>query len=670
MSVKVNCSSCGGEVSVASPTSRVASCPYCQSTLIVNEDAIHALGKMALLAETPSVLAVGWPAECRGREIHVLGRLQYRYDAGLWDEWWIQFADDGSYAWISQDEGEYTLELPLKESLSLPDYDDVQPGDTVEIGGRRLLVEEKNDAEMVGLQGEVPLDAGPGRFMRYIDLSDRRVTATVEYFDDGSARAYQGKFLKRGDLRSALRPESPAARSNNSWPAPAESQPAGRRPKVVRSLAGLKPQTVSCSSCGGSVDVFDTSGTVMVTCRHCGSTLDVRVPGRPQLLYQAAFRKLSFPVEIGARGILRGVEYVAVGLVRYRELDDSGIYEWTSLQLFNPEQGYAFLELENGHWLLFTSLKHPVRFHPRGAAPRQKFSYEGQTYRVFERSAAKIVYVEGELTWVARLNDEVQYMDAVRPPHLLSAEWTDREIEWSLGKYMTPDEVVAAFRLPPEKRTRPRGVAPAQPFVRSAGQRFNIVAGLAATLVLVVLGMIAWLTSGTVVLDEGGISSASYLSESGYVTQPFEIPAGTHICKLSVSGSSLNNSWVALSVAVLDADENVVLDADATVEYYHGTEGGESWSEGSRNDYALVRLRGPQSYRLNVFGDAGVWSPTGGDQRTSSGGPIHIRMHRGVVPARYFLFATLLAAVYPVWEIGRQLVFEGRRWPSSDEDDD
>ncbi|REK20133.1 MAG: DUF4178 domain-containing protein [Planctomycetota bacterium] len=668
MAVSVNCPSCGGDVGVTSPASRVASCPYCNSTLIVNADAVRALGKMALLAETPSCLAVGWPATCQDREILVLGRLQYRYDAGLWDEWWVQYADDGSFAWISQDEAEYTLERPLKQGLAVPDFDSVQPGDVVEFGGRKLLVEEKNEAEMVGLQGEIPLDAGPGKPMRYLDLSDKQVHATIEYFNDGSTLAFQGKRLKRRDLVSQV-PEGMTAKGELAYPPPVESQPAAKRPKIIKSTEGLKPETVSCDSCGGTVNVYDARGAAMVMCGHCGSALDVTVPGRARLLYESNLKKRRFPIEIGARGKVRGVEYVATGIVRYRETDDEGVYEWTSLQLFNPEQGYAFLELENGHWLYFTSLSHPVRFDPRRATPKQSFSFQGQRYKVFERSACRVVYVEGELSWVARLGDEVRYMDAIRPPQLLSAEWTDKEIEWSLGIYTPPEDVVKAFGLPDEKRTHPRGVAPAQPFLQTRAQRRRKWIGLVATGILLLLTAQAWMTGGTVVLQETGITSNQYLAESGYVTQPFEIPEGTHICKLAVTGSGLNNSWVALSVAFLDAEENVVLDADATVERYHGVEGGESWSEGSRNDYTLVRLTGPNTYRLNVFGDAGVWSRSGGDRQTSNGSPIDIRLARDVVPARYFLVAAIIAAAYPAWEIGRKVMFEGRRWPSEDDDD-
>jgi hypothetical protein len=637
--------------------------------LIVNEAAVRALGEMALLVETPSCLAVGWPARCLGREIRVLGRMQYRYASGLWDEWWVQFVDNQSSAWISQDEGEYMLEVPISSKWPVPNYDAVKPGDEVRFAKRKLWVEEKDRAEMVGMQGEVPLDAGPGRPMRYLDLTDNKVKATIEYFDDGNHLAFRGKYLGPRQLESDVDPQVVESGSA-AYPPPPQLRPQSKKTKIVKSVDGLNPQTVSCTSCGGSVEIRDADGTVMVICRYCGSALDVTAPGGAQLLYESEQKKLPFPIEIGARGRLRGVDYVALGRLRYREADDSGVYVWDAMQLLSDEHGYAFLELENGHWMLFTDLRHPVSFNPRLATPKQKVHFQGQGYKVFETSAARVTYVEGELSWVARLGDVVHYMDAIRPPTLLSAEWTDTEMEWSLGTYCTPDEIVDAFQLPPEKRTRPQGVAPAQPFVRSRDQRISAWSGVAVACVLFFFALAGFLVRGEPVLRETTIPSNEYLSEAGYVSPEFEIPPGTHNCKLELSCRSVSNSWVAFSVAFLDDEENVVLDADATVEYYHGTEGGESWSEGSRSDYALFRLTGPKRYRLNIFGQAGKWSQSGGDQKATSAGSATLSLYRGVAPVRYFMMATFMAALFPMWEFGRQILFESQRWPSDDDDDD
>lgn len=666
----VSCTSCGGEVPVATKAARVASCPYCENLLIVNEEAVRALGKMALLAETPSCLAVGWTARCLGREIEILGRIQYRYRSGLWDEWWVRFVDDDSYGWISQDEGEYMLERPLPEGVRAPEYDAVKPGDRFSLGRYKLWVEEKDEAVMVGLQGELPRDVRPEGKMRYLDLTDNKVKVTFEYFDDGSHEGFSGRYLKPKDLVALSRDED--AQTAAVYPAPKLECPPGKKAgKVVRSGEGVRPQAITCASCGGSVELRDAQGTAMVVCQFCGSALDVSKPGSASLLYKSEQRKLKGPLEIGAGGRLRGIEWTVIGRVRYQELDPSGQYLWDEFQLFNPQRGYAFLELENGHWMLSEPLRRRVLFQPTTSVPKQAFNVDGQKFTVFERSRAEITYVEGELSWVARLGDQLGYMDAIRPPQLASAEWTANEMEWSIGSYVPREEVARAFGLKEDQLPTPEGVAPAQPFERGKDRLISAWSGLAVALLLLAVGLMTWLISGgETVLSTGSIPASAYLSESGYLSEPFEIPAGSHTCKLAAVANSVDNSWVALSVAVLDEEENVLLDAEATVEYFHGVEGGESWSEGSRKDYTLFRLTGPKQYRLNVFGSAGVWSQSGGDRPTTSGAPVEVTLYRGVSPARYFFYAALLAAIFPVWEFGRQGIFEASRWPSDDDDDD
>ena len=54
----------------------------------------------------------------------------------------------------------------------------------------------------------------------------------------------------------------------------------------------------------------------------------------------------------------------------------------------------------------------------------------------------------------------------------------------------------------------------------------------------------------------------------------------------------LDNAWMALDVALIEGDDTVSYVTDADLSYYHGTEGGESWSEGSRSESLL--LSGPK----------------------------------------------------------------------------
>lgn len=197
---KAVCPSCGGPLSPASRRALTAVCSYCGSTLIVDSEGIRSLGKLALLADPPSLLAVGGEFLCRGRRGAVLGRLQFQYREGLWDEWWVRFADDGAESWISQDEGEYMVENQVPAPAGLPGYDSVRPGDRLGLAGAEFWVDEKDEAWTVAAQGCLPFRVEPDEYMRYLDLSDGRRFATLSYFWDGSVEAYLGESLAPEDI--------------------------------------------------------------------------------------------------------------------------------------------------------------------------------------------------------------------------------------------------------------------------------------------------------------------------------------------------------------------------------------------------------------------------------------------------------------------------------------
>jgi len=656
MAESKNCPNCGGEVPIPVAAARTARCGYCDSALIVNEAAIRALGKMALLTDTPSCLAVGWHVKCLKRNAKVLGRVQYKNDNSIWDEWWIEFEDDGSTAWISQNEGTYVFEKPVKGSTEkLPKYDDVKPGDTVPIGKRQLQVNEKDIGKMVGLQGEVPFEASPDEVMRYLELADDRIKCTIEYFADGDIELFQGRYLKSRDLIAI--PQDGTEGPPPLYGAPMLTQPGATKGDVAMASDTVEIKPFSCPSCGGSVTLNDPNKSVMMMCNYCGSAIDVTVEGTPQLLYKSDQKKLFCAINVGDKGKLHGIEYTVIGRVRYKE----DMYFWDVLQLFNPVSGYAFLECSEGHWMFSRTLRSPIKFDPRYASPGQRVQYKGQTFKVFEKSTSHINYVEGELTWVARKNDVVHYMDAVAPPQMLSAEWTDKEMEWSLGSYVEKAELANAFKVDIKRFPKSSGVGAAQPFKISKDQKFRSTFGLVATLTMLVVGFMSYFLGESrkeVILTD--TITHTFKSEQGWISKPFTVPEGSHICELKIYNGRLSNSWVAFSVAILDENETVVLDADTEAEYYSGRDSDGAWTEGSRDDGTLLRLDGPHEYRLNVFGEA---------SGNGVGNDTQITVTRGVIPKRYFLVGFVLMGLYPAWQITRKGAFEKARWPSDDDDD-
>jgi hypothetical protein len=136
---------------------------------------------------------------------------------------------------------------------------------------------------------------------------------------------------------------------------------------------------------------------------------------------------------------------------------------------------------------------------------------------------------------------------------------------------------------------------------------------------------------------------------------------------VEISGqASVDNAWVALSFGLVNQNDEVCLETDGEASYYHGVEGGESWSEGSNSFSEYVRVDQPGTYRLLVFGASGS-----GETADAAGGPpVRIELREGAMLSRYFLAMFVLALLYPLKEFVRRRNHEKRRIPTEDDDDD
>ncbi len=71
--------------------------------------------------------------------------------------------------------------------------------------------------------------------------------------------------------------------------------------------------------------------------------------------------------------------------------------------------------------------------------------------------------------------------------------------------------------------------------------------------------------------------------DSAVFTDPFEVPLDGRNLKLVLGAPTLNNSYIAADVALVHEATGTVWEDAVELGYYSGTEGGESWSEGTRD---------------------------------------------------------------------------------------
>ena len=116
------CPGCGAPVEFKSAQSTHAVCAYCQSTVVRSGEVLTRLGKMAELFDdhSPLQLMASGRIQLDGKDVPftLIGRLQYKGDAGVWTEW-AAFLQDGTLATLGEDNGAYVFTRPIDPGRDL-----------------------------------------------------------------------------------------------------------------------------------------------------------------------------------------------------------------------------------------------------------------------------------------------------------------------------------------------------------------------------------------------------------------------------------------------------------------------------------------------------------------------------------------------------------------------
>ena len=118
-------------------------------------------------------------------------------------------------------------------------------------------------------------------------------------------------------------------------------------------------------------------------------------------------------------------------------------------------------------------------------------------------------------------------------------------------------------------------------------------------------------------------------------------------------------------MAIVDGKDLSRLDLSSEMSYYHGVEGGESWSEGSRDDTSYFKIKKAGSYKLLLKGQAGRGEGPG---KIANAPPVHIKVYEDVSMPHFYVIATLLCGLIAIIHLGLYISFGSRRWKHLTED--
>ncbi|SEA24818.1 MULTISPECIES: DUF4178 domain-containing protein [Acidovorax] len=471
------CPGCGAPVEFRSAQSTHAVCGYCQSTVVRSGDVLTRLGKMAELFDDHSPLQTMASGRITldGKEVPftLVGRLQYKGDAGVWTEW-TAFLEDGTLATLGEDNGAYVFSRPIDPGRELPEAARWSIGTTTAINGKPYSVAYAGQAQLVSAQGELPKLPPLGQPFGMVEL--RSSDGEVLSIDYGHTppRVERGRAVLLEDLQlQGLKDES---------------------------AKDEKGRQFNCPHCGAPVQV-QLASTKSITCGSCSSIIDLGSGVGGELRSAMQDEPVRPIIPLGAKGPLQGVHWQVVGFQHRMGVapGDDEHFGWSEYLLYNQKRGFAFLVDSEEGW----SMVRPTTGAPQMAATGRTATYLGTTYQLKYSYNAETTYVLGEFYWPVERGQKTFNRDFAAARGLLSMEQSASEITWSAGDRLASDTVVQAFGLGDKKDVLQRDDP--GPFVAAKG------AGCGTVILIVVVLLIVLI----IMSNCSGSSGSSYRSSGG-----------------------------------------------------------------------------------------------------------------------------------------------------------
>lgn len=704
MAYRAVCPACGAEVIFKTGSSLVVVCEYCHSVVARTDKGVEDLGRVADVVESGSPLDVGVRGVLRGASFELTGRAQLQHAAGgFWDEWYAAF-DDGRWGWLAEAQGRFylTFQIQVPDPQSIPPFDSIELGQSIAAIPAEVppVVAEKGEARMLGAEGEIPYLLVPGEVHPYADLSGQGgVFGTLDY-GERPPLVFVGRETTLEELGLAGLTRT--------------------REREARTVAASK---LNCPKCAGPLELRAPDRAERVTCPNCGSLLDIAQGQLRYLkTLEPKGPAMSIPMGATAEFdghpktvigfMVRSVEFDGVRYFwqEYLLYNPQTGFSW----LVESDGHWSYVTNVAPGEITQTAANRATyggkSFRIFQDAPARveyvagEFYWKvavGETVRAVDfisppRMLSKEVSAGGAAQWMKGAKGKKRE-EPLAPPGALAAE----EVNWSLGTYVPVKEIKRKFnvRLP-----RPQGVAPNQPFKHKGIYPYWLLLVFLALLfgtVMLVTGSRTTVFDATYTLrgeaaepssspvrvpptpPPRGASTSEFnryreqLSEytrervrrataptsagrqgtQVIFTDQFELRARQNV---RISGSSnVENNWLYVAGDLINEETGLVQQFDLPIEYYHGVDGGESWSEGGRDKNTYISALPAGRYTMRLEAQWENWNQTAPPR-------LSVKVQQGVPRFINVVLLVIGLSIIPGIVAIRHISFEKRRWADSD----
>lgn len=617
------CDSCNTTLTFLSKDTQWIACGACGTVHYRYDGVAPAKKPVRSIGSNNDIIQQGTTGHWQHKGFQVLGRVRYMFGDGVINFWTVMM-EDGTVQYLSEGYGLYAMLVPMSP---VPDIDLKifrEAGEWTEPEkGQKLVLESIARCTTYEVAGEA-WDAWGAFF-------DRKPV----FYDFGGVN---GGYITLGQVDTIVKAFEVHACSFTQL-----------QLQQLNEMA--VPEDIVCTRCKKKHELISYPYAQSYACQ-CGAKLELDKDG--EFRKDGSFNTVKALIPLGTIGTVKGIVYTVIG---FAVKVDNTEYKskWREYVLYNRAEGYAWLSEYDGHWIY--SREKEVAPVIANQLELKEFNYKGKTFRLYGRYGYRITAAEGEFPGQAFDTAYTRCREFICPPYMWAEEEDSKEqVSYYLGEHIDREELQKVFGV---KLPRQEGMGMlSPPYIKPGGL-------VLVTLVAVLLLLAAHLLSGrgsteTMVLDKtyGWSSDSAGKSAPVLVSETFHLPNWRNNVEVSTY-ANVNDSWVGADFELVNAATGEAYGLSQGVEYYHGYEDGESWSEGSTNASDVISGLPSGNYflrtQLSQDNTARQWVTE-----------VSVKVKRNVAVDSNFYLLLLLLLIWPVVTYMRVWMADRTRWYNSD----
>ncbi len=444
----------------------------------------------------------------------------------------------------------------------------------------------------------------------------------------------------------------------------------------------LTTATISCPKCNNAISYYNRNKSACFACPQCFAFFDTQDHNKTVLRTFNEEDQCLSPLPMGTHGMVDGKEYTLVGFIQKKEVGED-VYWNEYLFSATGESWYLILAEYNGHWMMIQRSEKQHFEVQHFESGYENVYDDGKTYPLFLSYKFTVVAAQGEFDWNVLDDEELTTNEYVCAPDILVCEDRNGKLDWFRSRYISPGEILRLFNVAPENLADRGGWVPFDPakFYPSWRPLFKFTALMFCFMLLI--SMFSYFVKPSKQIYANAFQcrpdTTSMVNCLPIITPPFEINGPAPV-QFDLSAIQLENSWIDLPMVLVNENDGKAYEINKAIEFYHGYDDGESWSEGSREESATISSVPSGTYHINIYPSTESTDITNTSRTSSSDTSSHYNSDRDPLNLAYvgrsfdvvvtqnvfmvsnFMVIILVLLIYPSIQYVRKYRFENSKW--------